>query len=186
MSTIEYYKEQFDQFQSANADNGLTAARQDAFNAFTKMGIPTAKHEEWKYTRINRVFDKEYEFPAKQLTASLSKAELDAIRLPGHEQANELFFINGFFSFHLSDIRSSGLIVLPLEEAASNEHKDIVASQFGHSSDYLKDGINALNTAFANGGVFIHVKKGHTPQHPVYIYNITDAKKENIFSQPRS
>ena len=186
MSTIEYYKEQFDQFQSANADNGLTAARQDAFNAFTKMGIPTAKHEEWKYTRINSVFDKEYEFPAKQLTASLSKAELDAIRLPGHEQANELFFINGFFSFHLSDIRSSGLIVLPLEEAASNEHKDIVASQFGHSSDYLKDGINALNTAFANGGVFIHVKKGHTPQHPVYIYNITDAKKENIFSQPRS
>ena len=73
-----------------------------------------------------------------------------------------------------------------MEEAASNEYKDIVANNLGHSSNYLKDGINALNTAFVQGAVFIHVKKGQVPEHPVYIYNITDARSENIFSQPRS
>ena len=52
--------------------------------------------------------------------------------------------------------------------------------------EYLKDGINALNTAFLQDGVFIHVKKGITVEHPVYIYNITDARSENIFSQPRT
>ena len=30
---------------------------------------------------------------------------------------------------------------------------------FGHSSNYLKDGINALNTAFVHGALFIHVKE---------------------------
>lgn len=186
MNTIEYYKERFDQLQSANANNGLAIMRQDAFNAFSKMGIPTVKHEEWKYTRISSLFNKEYQFPADRLSISLSKAELDAIRLPGHEQANELIFINGFFSFPLSAIRSAQLTVLPLEVAATNEYEDIVAEHFGHSSNYLKDGINALNTAFVQGGVFIHVKKGQVPEHPVYIYNITDARAGNIFSQPRS
>lgn len=186
MNTIEYYKEHFDQLQSANGSNGLAAVRQDAFNAFSKMGIPGAKHEEWKYTRISSLFNKEYQFPANPVTAPFSKAELDAIRLPGHEQANELIFINGFFSFPFSAIRSANLIVLPLEEAATNEYKEIVAEHFGHSCDYLKDGINALNTAFVNGGVFIHVKKGQVPGHPVYIYNINDARQVDIFSQPRS
>jgi Fe-S cluster assembly protein SufD len=36
------------------------------------------------------------------------------------------------------------------------------------------------------GGVFILVKKGLVTEHPVYIYNITDARVANIFSQPRS
>ena len=27
------------------------------------MGIPTVRHEEWKYTRISSLFNKEYQFP---------------------------------------------------------------------------------------------------------------------------
>jgi Fe-S cluster assembly protein SufD len=172
--------------QLEDGEGGLSVVRRDAFKAFRQMGIPTAKHEEWKYTRIGGLFNKEYEFPGQQLTGTVSAAEMDALRLPGHEDANELIFINGFFSFPLSVIRSARLVVLPLEEAASNEYKEIVAQHLGHSSQYLKDGIHALNTAFVQGAVFIHVKKGDVPEHPVYLYNITDARPGNIFSQPRS
>ena len=184
MNTIEYFKERFEQLQSENGSNGLGTLRQSAFNAFNKMGIPTVKHEEWKYTRISGLFNKEYEFPLKPV--NISEKDLNALRLPGYEQANELFFVNGIFSAALSTIRSSELVVLPLEEAASKEYKDIVTNNLGHSSNYLKDGIHALNTAFVQGAVFIHVKKGKITEHPVYIYNITDARSANIFSQPRS
>lgn len=186
MDTIEYFKERFDQIQSENGSNGLGSLRESAFNAFSKMGIPTVKHEEWKYTRISRLFNKEYVFPVNRMVSQLSEDDLKAIRLPGYEQANELFFVNGIFSAAISSIRSAELIVLPLEEAVSNEYKDIVTKNLGHSSNYLKDGINALNTAFLQGAVFIHVKKGQVTQHPVYIYNITDARSANILSQPRS
>ena len=184
MNTIEYFKERFEQLQSENGSNGLGTLRQSAFNAFNKMGIPTVKHEEWKYTRISGLFNKEYEFPLWPV--NISEKDLNALRLPGYEQANELFFVNGIFSAALSTIRSSELVVLPLEEAASKEYKDIVTKNLGHSSNYLKDGIHALNTAFVQGAVFIHVKKGKITEHPVYIYNITDARSANIFSQPRS
>ena len=188
MNTIEYYKEHFDQLQSSlNGTDNLSAIRKDAFNAFSKMGIPTVKHEEWKYTRISGLFNKEYQFPFERPATSLSAKDIDAVRLPGHEKANQLVFINGFYIASLSAVHSKELVILPLEEAAaSGEYKNIVTANLGHSSKYLKDGINALNTAFVNGGMFIHVKKGQVAEHPVYIYNITDARAANIFSQPRS
>ena len=186
MNTTEYFKEQFDQLQSENKDSGLQTIRQNAFDAFIQMGIPV-RNEEWKYTRINNLFNKEYQFTVSQIATSISPEDLDAVRLPGHEQANELVFVNGIFSFPLTSIRSSNqLLVMPLEEAVKSEFKEIISKHLGDSSKYLKDGINALNTAFVHGGVFIHVKKGQISEHPIYIYNITDARSENILSQPRS
>ena len=185
MNTTAYFKERFDLFQSVQDNSGLNIIRQNAFNSFNKLGIPTNHHEEWKYTRISGLFNKEYQ-PLNQLTMSISPEELEAIRLPGHEKASELFFINGLFSFPLSVVRSKALLVMPLEEAAINEYKEIVSKHFAHSSNYLKDGVNALNTALVQGAVFIHVQKGHNEEHPIYIYNITDARHGNIFSLPRS
>ncbi len=183
--TLEVFKEYFDQLQQTDANGSLGTVRQNAFNAFSKMGIPGVKHEEWKYTRIGSIFNKEFQVPFVA-DASVTVAEVDAVRLPGYEEANELVFVNGIFSFQLSKIFSKDLTVLPLEEAASNEYKEIVSTHLGHSSRYLKDGINALNTAFVHGGVFIHVKKGKIVEHPVYIYNVTDARFAPILSQPRS
>jgi Fe-S cluster assembly protein SufD len=186
MNTIEYYKEHFDQLQSSlNGSDNLSAIRKNAFNAFSKMGIPTVKHEEWKYTRISGLFNKEYQFPFDQAAPSVSTEDVDAARLPGYENANQLVFVNGFYSASLSVILSKELLVLPLEEAATGKYKDIIAANFGHSGNYLKDGINALSTAFVNGSVFIHVGKSLVVEHPVYIYNITDSRSANVFSQPR-
>ncbi|MDQ3844224.1 MAG: Fe-S cluster assembly protein SufD [Bacteroidota bacterium] len=185
MNTVEFFKEHFDQIQSENGSSGLTTIEQKAFNAFSKMGIPTVKHEEWKYTRISTLFNKDYHFPFPSATPSLTIEDIDPVRLPGYAEANELVFVNGNFSFPLSIIRSDALVILPLKEAAKNEYKDIVSTHLGHSSNYLKDGINALNTAFLHNGMFIHVKKGKIAEHPIYIYNITDSRSVNIFSQPR-
>jgi Fe-S cluster assembly protein SufD len=188
MNTVEYFKERFELLDSGNGGSAISDLRRQAFNSFSKWGIPTAKHEEWKYTRIGSLFNKEYQLPAADSFKDNQSTilDIDPFRLPGYENANELVFINGLFSFSLSSVRSTKLIVLPLEEAAKHEYKTIVSKHLGHSSNYLKDGINALNTAFVQGGVFIHVKKGQVPEHPVYIYNITDARSANIFSQPRS
>jgi Fe-S cluster assembly protein SufD len=184
MNYLEQFKQQFDRIQAGSNDNGLGAIRQNAFNAFSKMGIPTTKHEEWKYTRISSLFNTQYELSAP--AELLSAADLAPLRLPGHDLAIELVFVNGVFSFSLSNLRSSTqLVILPLETAAGNEYKDIVHNHFGHSSNYLKDGINALNTAFLRGALFVHINEKQSP-NIVYIYNITDTRRENILSQPRS
>src|SRR5882724_5969605 len=99
MNTLTYIKEQFDQLQSADNAGGLNAIRKNAFTAFNIMGVPTTRNEEWKYTRIGGLFNKEYQF---DINPTLTTKDLNSFRLPGYEQANEIVFINGLFSPSLS------------------------------------------------------------------------------------
>src|SRR5215207_6349076 len=186
MSMIEHIKERFQQLQSSNGSSVLTPIEQHAFEAFNRMGIPTGRHEEWKYTRISSLFKKEYSLVPAGRRPGLSSGEISSIRLPGHKEANEVVFINGIYSAEHSIIRSEGLVLQPLEKAAENEYRHLVSEHLGHSSNYVKDGIHALNTAFVQEGIFIHVPKSQVIDHPVYLYYITDSRSEPAFSQPRS
>jgi Fe-S cluster assembly protein SufD len=187
MDTITYFKERFKPGQPNGKEGSLHAIREDAFHTFNTLGIPTGKQEEWKYTRIKGLFNKDYLFGDTLSSSTLSQEQIfkDG-KLTGHEQANILVFINGLFSIPLSVICSPELQVMPLEQASSGEYKDIISKHLGHSSAYIGDGINALNTAFFHGGAFIQVKRGQVTQHPVYIYHIADASQGNIFAQPRT
>src|SRR5437773_8130787 len=140
MSMIETIKEKYQQLQSHNGQSPLTHLEQNAFNTFSSLGVPTVKHEEWKYTRIGSVLKKEYAFNPENIASAVSLADLEAVRLPGHEGANELVFVNGLYSDRLSTIRSGGLAVLNLEEAAKNEYKTVVEQHLGQSDKYMRDG----------------------------------------------
>ncbi|HEX4849908.1 MAG TPA: Fe-S cluster assembly protein SufD, partial [Puia sp.] len=69
---------------------------------------------------------------------------------------------------------------------ASGEYNEIISKHLGHSGHYLKDGINALNTAFVQAAAFIHLRKNKTLEQPIYIYHFLDTNNGNTFSQPRS
>jgi Fe-S cluster assembly protein SufD len=185
-NNINYFKEQFDLLQSAGKGSRLGEIRKQAFADFSQMGIPTSRHEEWKYTRIAGLFNREYQMATRSADNLITKGDLEAILMPGHEEANTIFFVNGLYAPELSTTRCGVLTVLPLEEAAAGQYAGLVTKHLGHSGQYLKDGINALNTAFAHGGVFIHLPKGKMAERPVYIYHISDARNANSFSLPRS
>ncbi|MFT3902059.1 MAG: Fe-S cluster assembly protein SufD [Niabella sp.] len=185
MDTITYFKERFDRLQSSATDGLISRMRDEAFGEFSKLGLPTVKHEEWKYTRITDFFNKDYHFTTDLKEQSFTAADLQAFQLPGHEEANSIVFVNGHYHAELSVLRSGEVTIIPLQEAAGNEFAAIVKEHLGHSRDYHRDGINALNTAFIQEGVFVHIAEGKTAEHPIYLYNITDARSGNIFAQPR-
>lgn len=186
MIDLTYFKEQFDRLQPATDGDGMAAIRSDSFDTFTKTGLPTFRTEEWKYTGISSLFDKTYDLSGNEST--VTKAEVDAIRLPGHAQANELVFLNGHFNAALSNIRSSGteLEILSLKEALSSNYKPLVKAHLNQSSNYVKDGVHALNGALMDDGIFINIHKGKSPEHPIYLYHISDARGQHIMAQPRS
>lgn len=186
MDTITYFRERFEQLQANPVDSHIKSMRDEAFTEFAQTGIPTVKHEEWKYTRINDFFNKDYHFTADLKEQSFTAADLEALQLPGHEDANLIVFVNGHFHRELSHSRSQELEIIPLQDAAIHQqYSSIVKEHLGHSADYHKDGINALNTAFIQEGVFVHIFKSREASHPIYLYNITDARNGNIFAQPR-
>ncbi len=169
-----------------SGNGSLQALSKKGIELFNQQGIPTVKHEEWKYTRMGGVLNKDFSY-ANDLTAVTAK-DVDEFRLPGNKEANELVFVNGIYHAKLSTIRSSAdeLIILPLSEAVNGEYKTIIDNNLGHSANYHTDGINALNNAFAHNGLLIAVKKDKSVEHPLYCYYINDARTVNVLSQPRT
>jgi len=185
---INYFGEKFNRLQSANPDSVLNPIRKEGFNTFNKSGLPGFKNEEWKYTRISNLFNKEYHLSGDGTKSEINISDINAIRLPGFENANELVFANGKFIPELSTIRSltEQLVIMPLEEAAKGIYKELIHEHLDKSSLFIKDGIHALNTSFIYGGVFIYVNKSQVLDHPVYLYHISDARENHTLSQPRS
>lgn len=184
---INYLEDQFEQLQTVDAASSLADIRNVGFEQFNKTGLPTLKTEEWKYTFISNLFRKEYSL-SENTKSGVTDDQINGIRLPGAENANELFFVNGKYDASISTIRSSALQIniVPLEDAYNGEYQDIVKEHLNKSSLFIKDGIHALNTSFINGGIFMVVKKNQVIEHPVYIYHILDASENHILAQPRS
>ncbi|MET4084154.1 Fe-S cluster assembly protein SufD [Pedobacter sp. UYP30] len=185
---LNYLETKFSRLQASNKQDSLSTIRESGFTTFKQVGLPSYKNEEWKYTKVKSLFKQEFTFLGDEHAPSIGIADVDAIRLPGSEQANELVFLNGKFSPALSTIRSTAdeLVVLPLNEAAKGEHKELVAEHLNKSSSVIKDGLQALNTSFINEGVFIFVPKNKMVERPVYFYHITNARENYTLSQPRS
>lgn len=168
------------------AGNGaLQRISSKGIEGFTQMGIPTVKHEEWKYTRIGSVLNKDFSYATGSI--DITAKEVDAFRLPGHENANELVFVNGIYQPQLSTIRSAAdeLIIMTLSEAVNGEFKPIIDRHLGHSFQYHKDGINALSNAFAHQGLLVAIPKNKILKQPLYCYYINDARTLHILAQPR-
>lgn len=184
MSAIKEIIENKRKERKWNGDGSLLSLHEKGLELFEKEGVPSVKHEEWKYTRISQVLAKQYDYAG---TSALTTADIDAVRLPGNKEANELVFVNGIYQSELSSIRSSAddMVVLSLADAVAGEYKHIIEQNIGHSAAYHLDGINALNNAFAYEGLFVAVKKNKQLSHPIYCYYINDARISNLFSQPR-
>jgi Fe-S cluster assembly protein SufD len=183
---INYLEDKFSELQSSAADGILNDIRKEGFETFNKNGIPTLRNEEWKFTSVGNLFKKEYSLSGDNL--KITASDIDAVRLPGYKKANELVFVNGRYVSELSTIRSSEkeCIVMPLEDAAKSEFKELVNEHLGKSSLVIKDGIHALNTSFIHGSVFIYVNKNQVLQNPFYVYHLLDTRNNHTLAQPRS
>jgi Fe-S cluster assembly protein SufD len=170
--------------KQANHSGNLDAFHSENWKNFSEWGLPAIKHEEWKYARIKNVFSDKMILNG---TTSLNAENIKSYLLEGNLAKNAIVFINGVYNKSLSTITESenNLVVKSLSAAAEDEDAEFVKNNLGHSQRYHQDGINALNAAFAAGGVYIKVKKGKRIEHPVVVYHLTDTSSGFVFAQPR-
>jgi Fe-S cluster assembly protein SufD len=171
---------------SSAAQGALAGFNASSWADFQTYGIPPVKHEEWKYARVSALFRDDLQLTTAE--PQVTSADIDAHRLPGHESATELVFINGQYVPSLSNIRhhDTELTISSLREAAAGADAAFITANLGHCAAYHKDGIQALNGAFAGEGIFIRARRGKQIEQPVYIYLISDSRSGFMFSQPRS
>ena len=169
--------------QESNAKN-LSAFQQENWKSFSGWGIPSLKHEEWKYAQIKNIFKDEMQISTEE--SHFNDQLIEKYAIPGTENFNRIVFFNGRFQIDQSIIHEKdSVIIKSLEIAAGDEDAEFVETNLGHSQGYHPDGINALNASFAAGGVFIKVKKNKVLNQPLIIYHFSDSSNGFRFSQPR-
>lgn len=150
---------------------------------FEQLGFPTIKHEEWKYTNVRDLISVSYDFNAE---SSIGLAELEDLKVP-EQEANILYFVNGRYNEQLSAIISpvDQITISSLADAYKNDPAK-VASFFNELTQNANDAFTALNTAFAQDGVFIHIPDNQSVEHPIILRFVSDAREKNVGSQPRN
>ncbi|MFN5422971.1 MAG: Fe-S cluster assembly protein SufD [bacterium] len=183
MDVTTNIKEAFEKTEQAGGN--LAEFGKENWKTFSGLGLPALKHEEWRYTKIKNLFNGEMLIDTDG--SSVDKQIINNYALPGVASANSIIFVNGRFRKDLSSIvtATDTLVVKSLEEASGDEDADFVSNNLGHSQKYHADGINALNGAFAAGGVYINIKKGKSVDQPIVIYSISDSSNGFRLSLPR-
>lgn len=150
---------------------------------FEQLGFPTIKHEEWKYSNVRDLISVSYDFNAE---SSIGLAELEDLKVPKQE-ANILYFVNGRYNADLSTIISpvEKVTISSLAEAYKNDPTK-VSAHFNELTKDADDAFTALNTAFAQDGVFIHIPDNQSVEHPIILRFVSDAREKNVGSQPRN
>ncbi len=158
----------------------LKEIRKDAFAQFELLGIPTVKHEEWKYTNLLPLTKTEF-FPA--LYHSLSKEVVTQDLIAG-ENVILLVFENGKLNKSLSNYSNlqDGIIVGDLNDHL--EHPAAIKNLAKHAS-FKNESMVALNTAHVAEGSFIYIEKNVVCNRPIHLLYISGGEKDTL-SFPRN
>jgi Fe-S cluster assembly protein SufD len=169
---------------AAGDDAAMTSQRQEAIAQFGELGFPTPQLEEWRNTSLEEALGRKYVFSFDRPT---EKTDINSIfQCEIHNFETYLLTQrNGWYLYENSPLSElpGGVIVGSLSEAV-RRYPEIIAQHYGRYADIKKNGLIALNTAFAQDGIFIMVPDHVSVEKPVQMVNIVDAK-EPLFLQPR-
>ena len=179
-----HYVEEFTRAEAGlvGADSGwFKAARRRALTHFGRIGFPTPKDEQWKYTSIAPIENRSFRL-AGHPRNGLDVAELDRLRLI---DAHELVFVNGYYSAQLSRLASlpAAVSVAPLSEALPQDNS--LQEHIERQAEQPGNGFAALNAALLSDGVHIRVGPGVDLKPALHLLFITTSSGSPMAFFPR-
>jgi len=169
----------------AGSSSVLNRMREIAIKRFEKAGIPGFKNENYKYTNLERVFDKDYRhiFEYELVDVDLNEAfRCDVPQLDTHV----VLLVNGWYYAKNQPLQNlpKGVAVGSLKQVA-NEQPELVQEYLNRQAALSDDPIVALNTAFAQDGFFMYVPDQVVVEKPIQVINIMRSQ-DPIFATQRN
>ncbi|HEX2975102.1 MAG TPA: Fe-S cluster assembly protein SufD [Bacteroidales bacterium] len=170
---------------SGKSSDWFNGFRGEAFEKFSKLGIPDKKNEGYKYTNLNTFFDHEYSTYFIPGEADFRKAEEFRCDISDLD-AFGLVLLNGFYPSLDGKMKQlpHGVWIGSLNEAVQR-FPDLVKEHYGKYAKSDNDGLIHLNTAMAYDGVFVYVPDGVVLPKPIQIINLVSIEAD-MFSQHRN
>jgi len=176
--------------QSAGAMSMASVDRQQSFENFQKLGLPTRKLESWKYTSLKSFSEKVFNpivWNNKIIkSADLNLEQKNQIIAAAGEDFDHLVFVNGGFvedlSVSLGGLAQQGLVVQGLSGNnqfsgdIGDKKRPVLDQQFSNEQDedHSTDAMFFLQKAFSGFELNLKLKKSSTLLRPLQVINLLD------------
>lgn len=181
--SLSLYDELISRFEDvATTDNSVVRqARQKGLEHFKKLGFPTRRNEEWKYTNITPFLQEGYAVDGTT-ASTVEKNSLKKAAIPNLD-CYQLVLVNGQLqnSEQLAQLPSF-IKILPVGEAQEDKEFN---THFSKGTDIDNFPFAALNTALFTNGLFIEINPNAVLEKPLHLVHVFTADA-NTFIQPRN
>ena len=164
----------------------LSDVRRRAFERFGALGLPTTRHEDWKYTNVSALERRPLHFaPMPESGAAADRSRLrDAAAFAAIDAHTPvLVFVNGRFAPALS--RTAGLgdrafvgSIAQALDTMPERLQPLIAAR----AEAAANGFAALNSAFFGDGYVVALPDGVALEAPLHVLFIAD--EPELASQP--
>jgi Fe-S cluster assembly protein SufD len=163
----------------------LLAMRRSAIAHFSEWGLPTTRHEEWRYTSLSAL--NSWPIRLAPQVRNAGAVNLDCVPFVSHLDAHRVVFLNGRFAPALSSLHTNfrGSIPVSLAEAIQQNHP-LLAAQLARHTPPESNALVALNTAFFNDGALLVIPAGQRLDKPIQIVHLSDATEAGEAIYPRN
>lgn len=167
-----------------DADSKVYQERNQAFLQFEKLGFPTKKEEDWKYTSLKPILNVDYNlFPEAENNIELK----DVKRYFIHEiESYKVVFVDGVYSSFLSETTHDGCDICLFSSALKKPKYKMVIDHYFNTITEKEENLTALNTAFTKEGVYINIPKNTILPKPIQILHFSTGNDKDVLLQPRN
>lgn len=168
-----------------NDPSFISKLRNEAIGFFDQVGFPNQGLEEWRNTKLSDALIPEYNVFLHPLAEIVDINKIFSCEVHNFE-TYLVTQLNGWYVYQNSPLSTleNGVIIGSLARA-KEKYPDIFEKHYGKYADIHKDGLTALNTAFAMDGIFIYVPDNVQVSTPIQMVNIVNIS-EDIFIQTRN
>ena len=169
----------------ANDPPDIVRIRKEAIREFEDLDFPTVKLEAWKNTDLKKILSQDFSFYFEPVKETIDFDKIFRCEVPDFD-THIISLYNGWYVS-----RNKPLLTLPNGTVigsfarALKEYPDLVLKHFNKYAEQNKNGLNALNTAYAQDGIFIYVPDGVETYKTIQMVNVLN-REENIFVQNRN
>ncbi|KQR95332.1 Fe-S cluster assembly protein SufD [Chryseobacterium sp. Leaf180] len=162
----------------------LDETRVSALKKFTEIGFPTKKDEEYRYTNIREIVEKNYNFFPKE-SHNITKEQLDLLHL-GEENFDWIVFVNGKLCKEFSKISIENAEFLSFNYALNDAaHRDVFEEYF-NTITAKNLAFTNLNEAYCKFGFFLKVPKNVIIEKPIHVFYLSQNQEDNTFYNTRN
>jgi Fe-S cluster assembly protein SufD len=155
-----------------NSGGLIDGHREEAFRRFLQLGGLPAGTEEYRYADLVPVFDRDYRVPLRPPRQDIDPNALFTCNV-SELDTHLLLTINGWFVEGKEALELPGGVVACSLSTAAARYPSLLEPYYNrHAAPGERDGLVALNTAFARDGVFISVPEGVVMDKPLQVVNL--------------